>query len=654
MRPLSSLVSTLSLAGVTLAAVALRGDQPDPCAAIAGRPLVPPEEVLACLRSFPFNETIRQNLLANANGVLDFFTFEPYYLRSPKPFQESTIDIRAELKRMAKKKYASDYDFNIDLYNTTLRLNDGHTGWTPPCYLSYQYLLPTPIVGLLKNGKENIYIIPELVDFVSSLSPDLVDYLAEIGFAWQRLAGAKVLAINGKSAYSYVDTVARESTGNFLDHGIRVNSVFWSYKRFTSSFGQRFGGLASANLPTLRGLEFKVLLANATKPEVVFVPYVASRIGAAFTDSASYWENNCAVRDDTNGYDLYSDVSIARRAKKQPMGFILESPGQKEAVGVGQLDPTMPPVSIGRKMSLAFFVLPNSTTGVMTVGDFTPASTYDFQAQALAGVQKLLEAGATSLIVDVHNNGGGLICLGQFLYAVLAGTNAGYPGFDSSHRASPMAQQIVKYYVENDLSWMWYSPGLWAFPNDTRIPNEYNYNDPPETIRVNGVPNRNSRRFHDTCEQDWWAAELVKALPAEPPFPLDKVAVVSNGNCASTCAMFTTLLHERHGVKMVVFGGKPGEPIEYKGMAGNQVLEWRDIDTEIKTGKAKGLPGAPPDLIVSGNFRVNWRTAWSHLDKTKPIEYKSEPAIRFPYTEDTYSNPQNLWTFVAKRVLKVL
>lgn len=61
--------------------------------------------------------------------------------------------------------------------------------------------------------------------------------------------------------------------------------------------------------------------------------------------------------------------------------------------------------------------------------------------------------------------------------------------------------------------------------------------------------------------------------------------------------MFTTLMHELHGTKNIVFGGKasylfglitllicsqPGEQLQYKGMAGNQVLEWADLDTEIK------------------------------------------------------------------------
>ena len=73
-------------------------------------------------------------------------------------------------------------------------------------------------------------------------------------------------------------------------------------------------------------------------------------------------------------------------------------------------------------------------------------------------------------------------------------------------------------------------------------------------------------------------------------------------------------MFERHQTKIAIFGGKPGEVMEYKGMAGNQVLEWSDLDTEIKSvgldtvstcidpmnpshiGVALKDPLAPPDL----------------------------------------------------------
>lgn len=652
-----SLVSALSLAtAVFSAAVTHSPVQPDACKAIASKlPFVPPEEALACLRSFPFNDTVRKNVLANANGVLDFYTFEPYYLRSPAPFQESTINIRAELSRMAKKRYTTDYDFSVELYNITGLLNDGHTRWFPDCYTTFQNLLPAPITSLLKNGKEDIYVVPDLKEFVPLLGTQFTDYLAKLGFNWQRLAGAKVLEINGLPAYSYVDKVAKEVSSNYLDHGIRVNSVYSSYRIVSDSFSQRFGDLAGPGLPTLRGLNFKLIVANGTKAEHVFVPYVANYLGGPFTDKTSYWGNNCVATNTTNGVDLTAASNTtthraSRRSRPRPMGNIVDL-SQKKAVGLpGPFLPGVDPVSAGS--SLLFYVLPNTTTGVIVVGDFSPADFNSFQTQAVDGVNKLLAAGVKSLVIDLHNNGGGFICLGAFLYTLLAGTKAGYPGYQTTMRASPLAQKIVANVISKEIEFLNYTPDNWAFQNDTIFPTDHNYIAPPETIIVNGVKDQNSQRFHDTCVQYEFLPDL--ALPADPPFPLKDVVVVGNGNCASTCALFSTILHEKHGVRMAVFGSKPGQPAEYKGMAGNQVLEWADLDTEIKSVQLNNDKSAPPDLIVGGNFRVNWRTAWSYLDESKPIAYKSEPALRFPYTEDTYNNPQNLWTFAAKEILKVI
>ena len=53
--------------------------------------------------------------------------------------------------------------------------------------------------------------------------------------------------------------------------------------------------------------------------------------------------------------------------------------------------------------------------------------------------------------------------------------------------------------------------------------------------------------------------------------------------------MFSTLMFERHATKVAIFGGKPGLPMEYKGMAGSQVLEWVDLDDEIKTAGVKDV-----------------------------------------------------------------
>ena len=78
----------------------------DPCAKIANQTFAVPADALACLKSFPFNETLRQNVLQTVSRVFDFFTFEEFYLNSPPPFQESTKNIRAELARIGRTQYA--------------------------------------------------------------------------------------------------------------------------------------------------------------------------------------------------------------------------------------------------------------------------------------------------------------------------------------------------------------------------------------------------------------------------------------------------------------------------------------------------------------------------------------------------------------------
>lgn len=72
--------------------------------------------------------------------------------------------------------------------------------------------------------------------------------------------------------------------------------------------------------------------------------------------------------------------------------------------------------------------------------------------------------------------------------------------------------------------------------------------------------------------------------------------MVGNGACPSTCALFSTLMYERLNTKVAIFGGRPGQHIEFKGMAGYQVLDWSTLDSEIKTAGLKNDPLAPPDL----------------------------------------------------------
>lgn len=161
------------------------------------------------------------------------------------------------------------------------------TGWYPYCYTTYQNLLPAPVVSLDVNGTQNVYIVPDLVEYISLIGDGYTSYYDSLGFDWKRLAGAKVLQIGGMDAYDYVDYIASTVSGNFLDHGVRVNSVFSGYRISSDAFSQRIGDLAGPSWISQTDLTFVVVLANSTEEETVTVPYLADFAGTDFTDAAS-------------------------------------------------------------------------------------------------------------------------------------------------------------------------------------------------------------------------------------------------------------------------------------------------------------------------------------------------------------------------------
>lgn len=615
----------------------------DPCEFVAGKAFVDPADALACLKSFPFNETLRQNILSVVSRVFDFYTFEIFYSESPPPFEDSTRDIRGQIQRINSTQYETDYDFNRDLYDFINQMNDGHTLWLPYCYFTYNNLLPAPIV-LLDNG---VFIVPDSEKLFDKIGSGFTSFLAEKGFDWKRLAGAEVIEIDGLPVLDYIDKIARTVTGTYLDHNVRVNSVVSSYRIVGSEWSQRFGDHASELFLKQTSLDMLLIPNGSTSPEMVNVPFVAEFVGNDFADGSSYWANNCAATNTTNGVDRSSDGEISERPPLLTRAELAETVIQPNSA-VGLPDPYIPTLepTKGSAGPIKSYILPGKRTGVMFVGSFA-GDIIQSQVDIAAAFDQFSASGVTNLVIDVTDNGGGYVCLGLFLHQYLAGMTSGIPGFESASRANPLAQKIVETniarHIPNELTF--YGSSNWLFMNGTRMPEDYDYNNPSTEYDINDQNQPTSQRFTDLCPRP----PRGITIPSSPPFDLNNVVIIGNGNCASTCALFTTLMYELHGTKIATFGGHLDQSMQYKGMAGNQVLEWSDLDSEIKTAGLKDDPLAPPDLLVNGNMRHNWRSAYSWSNENLPIAYVSEePQYRIAYTKETYNRPQKVWTFVER------
>lgn len=154
---------------------------------------------------------------------------------------------------------------------------------------------------------------------------------------------------------------------------------------------------------------------------------------------------------------------------------------------------------------------------------------------------------------------------------------------------------------------------------------------------------------------------------ADPPpaaFDPDNVVILTDGNCASTCTIFSYLMIMQMGVRSVAVGGRPqkGPMQSIAGVEGAQVFSMNDIsDTsagvlslapadqqeELRGGMlgtlAEGYALSRASTPSSGGS-VNGKNAFSSTNSQTPLQFLYQPANgRFFYTKEMVSSPEATW-----------
>ncbi|KAJ7242900.1 hypothetical protein C8J57DRAFT_1084010 [Mycena rebaudengoi] len=638
----------------------------DPCTLIGGRKWVAPEDVRACFESFKVDPKIKNNILEVVSKTLAFHTSVNYQIQAPQPFaQDVHEDLFADLARISGSHYASDYDLHVDLSKSLKRLNDGHCIWINACYVTltckialYTNFLPIPLAFLTeKDGSQNIHIVPEAFQIATAEFPDQISVWQDalpgsLKGKLESLSGAKVLLINGKTALDAVDANTF-ITGSYQGLSSRQNSFFSSYARDASTFVYNMGDFAQQSLPRDDFVELVIQRVNQTTSDKIRLPYRA-RIGAEtvpFNSSASYRANNCVPVDGTNGIDVYADSFVASASRISP---------EEKFQQVPAISPSSQKSSrTSRKQRLngsflggAFFMQADGKTGVFALGSF---GSDDFDVMTigmLEGLKNLKKLGATQLIIDVVS--GGYICSATWLHRIIMGpgnTTVPQPGLDSKARAGPLALQIVNRIVKDNADpghQLLYNPLNWRHANNEPFAATDNWLEPVVNITTNGHRDAFSSRLGPE-------GQCVGAFLVPPPdiqlFEPSKIAIVSNGRCASSCALFSITMSKEDGVKVVVVGGRNSVKQQYCGTVGGEATGFATIDTEIKSVKLKNSTLAPPDLLVNGLQGITWRSSFGLDNPQEPEEWQDHPAdLNLALTPDLVNNPVAIWDTVARKI----
>lgn len=134
------------------------------------------------------------------------------------------------------------------------------------------------------------------------------------------------------------------------------------------------------------------------------------------------WKANCAANDQTNGVDRKQMPAGSRPLSVRAKAMSLDLT-HRRAIGLpSQYQPTLPPVTGGASGVIKSYILPQRSTGVVSLASiaFQQTSDFDlqlfigsfegdfdqFMADTVAAVNTFKDAAVTHLLIDLTNNGG--------------------------------------------------------------------------------------------------------------------------------------------------------------------------------------------------------------------------------------------------------
>ncbi|KAI0094109.1 hypothetical protein BDY19DRAFT_1052041 [Irpex rosettiformis] len=184
----------------------------DPCAAIAGQPaFVPPAKA------------------PHVSGPLPSMRFSSFCLNSSSPFQEPTTDIRADINATTYPCATLPPNSTTDTpVSPSLPSRPPLSSNTPHALAGYFPIFPSP--PPLSPSPSFSHPPPKTTPNPSSspqthlIGPAFPSFFSPTGpspFNFTRLAGSRVLSINGLDPYAYADVIAETESGSFLDYGVQ-------------------------------------------------------------------------------------------------------------------------------------------------------------------------------------------------------------------------------------------------------------------------------------------------------------------------------------------------------------------------------------------------------------------------------------------------
>ncbi|KAG5932947.1 hypothetical protein E4U53_001148 [Claviceps sorghi] len=521
---------------------------------------VPASLAYDCLKTVPLGKKEGLDLIDAILPYLEWQSDAEYKKNPPKDFPYPGFDMFANLalvkSNLQAGKYATEYDFQLDLYTKVWAPGqDGH-------FVLYPDLLSKPF----KWTRQPVPLV--------SISEDGIS-LPAIKLQSEVLANSKtaqtVTKINNIDAAKFLeDTV--NSASYLQDPDAAYNTMFWSKATAAASGSGNFvsGGRISMFYP---GPTTSLTFANGT---TVKLENLATVLGdmSGVVDGPSMYKKFCtpgapsgdpahsAGNNQLEGYPLpkfsTQDGAVT--------GYYLEGPGVEDVA-------------------------------VLSIQSFDPISHAEFQAVIMDFLSEAPQDGKTKLVLDLQSNVGGTILLGYDLFRQLFPkvVQDGISQFKLSNSLTMMSQVIsdVSAHVDmnnqGDSDMIDLALSFFNYRQDLDINNNnfptyaakwgpHVFKDP--SYKYSAQMRVNVSNPLITTDPDHGIGITVTGYGSlteqTQPFKPENIVILYDGSCSSTCTSVSEFLRSQGGVKSVAMGGRPktGPMQGVGGVKGSQALSY--------------------------------------------------------------------------------
>jgi hypothetical protein len=630
-------------------------------------PSIPPSIALACLKSVPIDVPRAKNQTKYlARYMIGQSTLG--YLKSPPegyliPGVDIAGGIEQILDKLASGAYKTQWEWSWDIENIFIQASDGHFTYTPALLQIFAFEAGFSVMSVSDDGISlpKIYHIDDL------------DKSRTMGYK-----ASPITYIDKVPVLKYLEKVS--STTQQQDPDAMFNVLFTTYPSAWTGLNNWFRRGAYSSLPDKSVVTFL----NGTK--------------TTFT-------NHAIVRQDLTGIKTGQDLHIAYEVPSpsnstRPAGTkSIAKPSSKPTIAPPATStaatitavPTLPvrlegypePVVMhaGRYMSGYFLDRAHNDTAVLAILAFEDTNNgTDSVSNDIKEVRRVIReflakcraAGKTKLVIDVSGNGGGLIVEAWELYKNL------FPAAD------PWSAHRIRASEGMNFTGFWLSSPAAAnrTDNDTGIDalidnvvdgsgkpfSSWSALYGPEHLTQD---DETHMMYFDWTKPDTEAPDFMltgydpsdHTAPTEVAFKPQDIVVLTDGICASTCAIFTGLLTREQGVRTIALGGRPLQaPMQaVGGVKGSLVQEWSIIgllaNVSMQLAEDAGeirIPDGVPNLVgstlnpdaMSGS--LNLFNAYTRNNSDMPVQFLYEAAnCRRFYTLDTMRNMSHMWESIA-------